>query len=198
MRATGTRTTSGTDRGEERNALLRESFEGEVLGCAMYDAMVASAVGNRKATLQLLHELERVTVEALEPLMSRYGVEADVDAVVGRGRHLADELMVHPWVEMWHEVVRLADKYLGVFTRLAELLDPDDARVGAQVVAHEKALIEFAGREIDGDADSVEPLRQYLQRYTCSATASAGNPGPRLVVRHSNTRRGKDHRARQP
>lgn len=148
-----------------RARLLRRAYEGEIIGCAMYDHMAKNPAYPKKDALHLLYTVERVTADALEPLISRYDVAVDEQSATREGHRLADELAGRPWKEMWAEVTRLADDYLADFRRLAAILEGDEAGIGIQVVEHEEALIAFARREIDDDPEALEPLRDYYRRY---------------------------------
>lgn len=149
-----------------RAALLRRAYEGEVIGCAMYQALMKTAADPNSAALQLLYDLERITADALRPLIRRHQVEVSETAATKEGRRLAQSLAARPWKEMWQETISLAEDYLTDFHRLVDALEDDEAAIGQQVLEHEEALIAFAHREIDGAPDATAPLHDYLQRYT--------------------------------
>jgi hypothetical protein len=148
-----------------RAALLRRAYEGEIIGCAMYDRMVDDPSYPNKEALQLLYVVERMTADALQPLIARYEVAVSEESATHEGHRLAATLAGRPWKEMWSEVIALADDYLSDFRRLADVLEGDEATIGAQVVEHEEALIAFARREIDDDPGALTPLRDYRRRY---------------------------------
>lgn len=154
-----------TDTAELRATLLRRAYEGETIGCAMYQAMIDDPSFTEKEALRRLYVIERVTADALKPLVDRYQVTVDEEAALAEGRRLAAGLHGSPWKQMWIEVTRLADDYLVDFKHLAEVLDGDDAAVGRQVVEHEEALLAFARAEVDDEPDAQAPLTDYLRRY---------------------------------
>lgn len=149
----------------QRAALLQRAFEGEIIGCALYDRMIGDPAYPKKDALELLYAIERMTADALEPLIVRYDVAVSEESATREGRQVAEALAGRPWKDMWTEVTRLADDYLTDFRCLADLLDGDEAAVGVQVVEHEEALIAFAHREIADDPDALAPLRDYRRRY---------------------------------
>ncbi|OBC15391.1 hypothetical protein A5784_02985 [Mycobacterium sp. 852013-50091_SCH5140682] len=153
------------DAASVREALLCRAYEGEIIGCAMYDRMVSDPAYPKKDALHLLYVVERITAEALEPLITRYHVAVDNESATREGHQLAAALSGQPWKDMWAKVIRLADDYLSDFRRLADVLDGDDAAVGRQVVEHEEALIAFANREIADALDPLAPLVEYQRRY---------------------------------
>lgn len=147
----------------ERNVLLQRAFEGEVIGSSMF-AYMGSATDddNRRTTLQMLEAVERTTAAALLPVLEKCGVTADEDGAAERGQRLAHDLIGQPWSEVWTVILPLARADLRNFQRLRDLLDAEDQDVGAQVIEHESALIDFAEREIAGTADATQRLDYYL------------------------------------
>ncbi len=110
--------------------------------------LIARHSSDHAEPLQLLYDIERLTADALVPLMQHYQVAVSDDAADQEGRRLGAELVTRPWKSMWNEVIRLADDYLSDFNRLPDVLDEPYAAVGRQVVEHEEALIAFAHLEI--------------------------------------------------
>lgn len=153
------------DATELRAKLLRRAYEGEIIGCAMYQAMIDDPTHADKEALRRLHVIERVTADALKPLLDRYEVTVCEDTATTKGRRLSASLRGSPWEQMWIEVIQLADDYLDDFKRLAEVLDGDEAAIGRQVIEHEEALIAFARAEVDGEPNASAPLDDYLRRY---------------------------------
>ncbi|OMB79430.1 hypothetical protein [Mycolicibacterium conceptionense] len=149
----------------ERAALLRRAYEGELIGCAMYQQMVDGRSHSNTEVLQLLYEIERITADALQPLIVRHALTVSEAEAEREGRRIADSLAGKPWKSMWAEVIQLADEYLTDFKRLTAVLEGEEAAVGRQVVEHEEALIEFAHGEIKGSADALAPLWAYHRRY---------------------------------
>ena len=75
-----------------RAALLRRAYEGEIIGCAMYEQMIADPSYTNTEALQLLYDIERVTADALKPLVIRYAVPVTEDEAEREGRRIADTL----------------------------------------------------------------------------------------------------------
>lgn len=154
----------------ERNVLLQRAFEGEVVGSSMFAHMgLATNDDNCRTTLQMLETVERTTAAALLPVLEKCGVTADQDGAAERGKLFAHDLSGRTWAEVWTEILPLARADLRDFQRLGDLLDEEDHGVGAQVVEHESALIDFAEREIAGTADATQRLRRYLALHRSSA-----------------------------
>ncbi|KUI31713.1 hypothetical protein [Mycobacterium sp. GA-2829] len=158
-----------------RAALLRRAYEGEIIGCAMYGEMLDGNAYPETTALRLLYDIERITADALAPLITRYGVPVSDDDAAREGRRLAATLAGRPWKEMWMDVIRLADDYLTDFRLLVDVLDGEEAAVGRQVVAHEEALIAFAHHEIDEAGDALAPLEDYRRRYAVNPPSLSVN-----------------------
>ncbi|KAA0084542.1 hypothetical protein CIW52_11110 [Mycolicibacterium sp. P9-64] len=158
-----------------RAGLLRRAYEGEIIGCAMYREMMSASNHPNSRALQLLYSIERVTADALKPMITRYEIAVAEDASVTEGIELGKRLVGRSWDDMWRETIRLAEDYLDDFNRLSEVLKSEDIALGVQVVEHEEALIAFARREIDGDPDATAPLEDYLRRYPPSAGSINAN-----------------------
>lgn len=154
-------------------ALLRRAYEGEIVGAAMYEELIARRISDHGQALKLLYDIERITANALAPLIEQFGIEVSVDRATEEGHQLGISLTDKPWKSMWTEVIRLADDYLGDFSRLAEILTGPHAAVGRQLVEHEEALLAYAHREIADDPDALAPLHHYLNRYR---SGLAGRP----------------------
>lgn len=150
---------------ERRNALLCRAYEGEIIGCAMYQELIARHSSDHAEPLQLLYDIERLTADALVPLIQHYQVAVSEEAADQEGRRLGAGLVTRPWKSMWNEVIRIADDYLRDFNRLPDVLDEPHAAVGRQVVEHEEALIAFAHLEIADNPEALLPRHDYLHRY---------------------------------
>jgi hypothetical protein len=154
---------------KSRDELLRISYEGELIGVALYTNLAAEAPPERQEPLVLLRDLEALTANAMEPLISEYGVIIDHDKARDDGNRLARQLAGVTWKQMWTDVTALADEYLAEFTALEKTLRDTHPAIGRQVVDHENALLEFARRELDDRDDSLEPLWNHMATYCAPA-----------------------------
>ncbi|MCV7257964.1 hypothetical protein [Mycobacterium shimoidei] len=150
---------------DEAVRLWVESYQGEVLGEAYFAGMakrVTDPVLREK--VDLLRCLERSTKELLEPVIKRLGVAAEPDqAILDAAGNVADV----EYLPMLQTFATAAAEYLGRYTRLRKLVEPSDAAIVDQLIAHELAFELFARRELAGDSDdSTEPIRA-LSHVTC-------------------------------
>jgi hypothetical protein len=150
---------------DEAVRLWVESYQGEVLG-ELYFAHVAKRFTDPalRAKIDLLTCLERSTKELLEPVIKRLGVDAEPDqATVDAVGKITDV----EYLPMLESSVGAAAQYLPRYTRLRSLVDPSDASIVDQLIAHELAFELFARRELAGENDtSTEPIHA-LSHVSC-------------------------------
>jgi hypothetical protein len=150
---------------DEAVRLWVESYQGEVLGEAYFAGMAERITDPAlREKIELLTCLERSTKELLEPVIKRLGVPAEPDqAVVDAAGNVTDV----EYLPMLKTFVAAAAEYLGRYTRLRSLVEPPDASIVDQLIAHELAFELFARRELAGEDDnSTEPIRA-LSHVTC-------------------------------
>lgn len=150
---------------DEAVRLWVESYQGEVLGEAYFAGMAKrNSDPALRDKIDLLTCLERSTKELLEPVIRRLGVPAEPDqAVVDAAGNVTDV----EYLPMLKNFVAAAAEYLGRYTRLRSLVEPSDASIVDQLIAHELAFEVFARREMAGENDnSTEPIRA-LSHVTC-------------------------------
>ncbi len=143
---------------DEAVRLWVESYQGEVLGEAYFAGMARHVTDPAlREKIELLTCLERSTKELLQPVISRLGVAAEPDqAVVDAAGNATDDVEYLP---MLKNFVAAAAEYLGRYTRLRSLVEPPDAPIVDQLIAHELAFELFARRELAGESDnSTEPI----------------------------------------
>jgi hypothetical protein len=97
-------------------------------------------------------------------VIDRLGIPAEPDqAIVDAAGNVTDV----EYLPMLESFVGAAAEYLGRYTRLRSLVEPSDASVVDQLIAHELAFELFARRELAGEHDtSTEPIRA-LSHVTC-------------------------------
>jgi hypothetical protein len=151
---------------DEAVRLWVESYQGEVLGEAYFAGMVERVTDPAvREKIEMLRCLERSTKELLEPVIRRLGVPAEPDeAMLNAAGNVTDDVEYLPMLKAF---VAAAAEYLGRYTRLRSLVEPPDAPIVDQLIAHELAFELFARRELAGENDnSTEPIRA-LSHVTC-------------------------------
>jgi hypothetical protein len=150
---------------DEAVRLWVESYQGEVLGEAYFAGMAERVTDPaQREKIDLLACLERSTKELLEPVIRRLGVPAEPDQAIVDAAGNATDVEYLPMLKTF---VAAAAEYLGRYTRLRSLVEPPDASIVDQLIAHELAFELFARRELAGENDnSTEPIRA-LSHVTC-------------------------------
>lgn len=150
---------------DEAVRLWVESYQGEVLGEAYFAGMAERNTDPAlREKIDMLRCLERCTKELLEPVIGRLGIPAEPDkAMIDAAGSVTDV----DYLPMLTSFVGAAAEYLGRYTRLRSLVQPSDASIVDQLIAHELAFELFARRELAGENDtSTEPIRA-LSHVTC-------------------------------
>ena len=154
-------------------ALLRQAYEGEIIGEAMYACLEKLAENERqRQACRLLAELEHVTADVLLPAVRRHGVSVDRDAAWAEGEAYTRRAAADGWVAYLKGVTPLAEQALVGMRRLHAMSDEQDRVATARLVAHEEAFMEFVDRELVGSPDSLEPLERFLADERLRSRAS--------------------------
>ena len=160
------RSASGLPSGAPHLAALQEFYQGEILGEAMFDAMLQSARDElQRYKIALMLQLETETKARLRPHLAAQGLPLQEDAQMRpRGEQFARELEQASWNEKMRALEQsLSQTWLPRYRELTAALPPSLRSIGESMVAHEEALLEMARREVGGESDrSDEPVRDLL------------------------------------
>ena len=155
-------------------ATLHEWYRGEVGGEALFLALdVAATDRNQAAKWRTLAALECATKQLLASAIMQLdgqlpASQPDPDLAPDRVAALAGQ----SWPELMHWLERIAADALEVMTREAGTLPAELATTGAWVLDHERALIDFARRELAGaTAHSLDCAQAMLARAVPGTTA---------------------------
>ena len=155
-------------------ATLHEWYRGEVGGEALFLALDVVATDREQgAKWRTLAALECATKQLLaSAIMQLDGQlptsQPDPDLAPERVAALAGK----SWPELMHWLERIAADALEVMTREAGTLPAELATTGAWVLDHERALIDFARRELAGaTANSLDCTQAMLARAAPGTTA---------------------------
>jgi hypothetical protein len=143
--------------------LLIEAYQGEVLGEALFAALAercggGNADADRRAKLDVLTRLERATKDAMRPALERRGIDTAPDAgVLETAARFADTAAAMQWRDLLASFEPTTKKYVEVYEGLGAA--GEDAQLVELLLRHERALAEFARRELGGDAaTSMQPI----------------------------------------
>ncbi len=144
---------------------LLKYFEEEVMGEAYFLGLSKHFDGpGESEKLVMLAEVERKAAEAVRPLLEKHGLKPRDDSVLhSLGEADAEHHLNHGWGELMTHMSVHYPRYIDDFEGLERMAPEDDRPILKILTYHEVATIDFANREIVGDPDSLEPIRQYLE-----------------------------------
>jgi hypothetical protein len=147
-------------------AALQEFYQGEILGEAMFDAMLQSArTESERYKIALMLQLETETKARLRPHLAALGLPLQEDPQMRpRGEQFARELQQATWNEKMRALEHsIGHIWLPRYRELTAALPAPLRAIGESMVAHEQALLEMVRRELAGEPDrSDEPVRSLL------------------------------------
>ena len=139
-------------------------YEEEVMGAAYFLGLAEHIGGDGvRGKFELLAAVERRAAASVRPLVDRYGLEPRGEAeLAALGRSHVARHQNLSWPAF---VAYMADRYpayIDDFEGLERMAPAGDRPALEVLTGHEVAVIDFAERELAGDADSVAPMREYL------------------------------------
>jgi len=147
-------------------AALDEFYQGEILGEAMFDAMLQSARDeSERYKIGLMLQLETETKARLRPILAGQGVSLQEDPQMRpRGAQFAHALAQARWEDKMRALEQsLSETWLPRYRALTATLPAPLRAIGESMIAHEQALLEMARRELGGESErSDQPVRDLL------------------------------------
>lgn len=133
---------------------LEEAFQGEVTWEALFRTMASLCDDPEQARkLRVLEQLERDTKEFLLLALREAGGAVDEDpAWVKEGETLGTSLAKSPWLDVMREWEKELRRFVEDFERAEALAPAGKESLLRHVTIHERALLDFATRELDGGA----------------------------------------------
>ncbi len=143
---------------------LLQYYEEEISGEAYFYAL-AEHLGEHDKTV-LLARVERIAANSVIPLLLKYGLrprEAAVLKQIGE-----DHAKLHSswnWTQFMQHVVVRYTGYVDDFLELEAIAPVEDLSHLKILTQHEIVAIEFAQKELANDAESTQPLINYLNAH---------------------------------
>lgn len=154
--------------------LLIEAYQGEVLGEALFTALAERCDDDdgRRAKVEVLVRLEASTKDALRPALERRDLDTAPDPeVLQTATTFADAASAMPWEQLLASFEPTTTKYVATYRALGDA--GEDPALVELLLAHERALAEFARRELAGDtATSTRPILDLPHVAAASTTAA--------------------------
>ena len=139
-------------------------YEEEVMGVDYFRGLADHIGGDGvREKLELLAVVERRAAAVTRPLVDRHGlVPRESQELAALGASQAARHQNLSWPEYLAYIVERFPAYLDDFDALERMAPQEDRPALRLLTDHEVAAIDFAERELAGDADSMAPLRAYL------------------------------------
>jgi dimethylamine/trimethylamine dehydrogenase len=143
---------------------LLDYYEEEVSAVTYFNGLAEHIDGGAaRGKLRLLAEVERRAADSVLPLLEKYGLTPRDAAVLDSlGATHIERHRHHSWVEFVRYMIARYPAYVDEFEALERMAPEEDLPALKVLTHHEVVTIEFAHKEIAGDADSLAPLREYL------------------------------------
>jgi hypothetical protein len=117
---------------------------------------------DHKEKLTLLAKVESHAANAIEPLLARHGLQPRPRQILTKSGRDQARATAADWPALLADMNQTYPGYLEDFRALETMAPaPDRDRLGF-LTEHEVAAIAFLAREVQGDANSVQPLNAYL------------------------------------
>ena len=146
-----------------------ERYQGEVYGEALFRALAEQETNEqRREKWRVLEQLERETKERIRPAVAELGATTEEDpARIKEGEDLAARLAAVPWGDLMKGFRSELERFVSEFEKAEALAPPGGVELLRDITRHEKALLEFSVREIEGhEAHSLEPVLALLREPT--------------------------------
>jgi hypothetical protein len=146
---------------------LQLFLEEEFMGGALFDALAGFHEGKPRQALQLMAEIERGVIAAMQPAIARHGMKlADPEGLYGEGRREAEAMRSMSWADFLIHVDEDYPAFLDEFEQLFRLAPEVDKADAQLLLDHEVALMNFAAAERNADPNSIEILTAFIRRVT--------------------------------
>jgi len=142
------------------------AYQGELIGESLYRELAnRSMVGDRKAKLHAIADVERHTHCKLKPIAERLGINVNEAQWMRVVERRLSELESMAWPDFIDKALRDWPPYIARFEALKQLAPAGDADTIKWLVDHEAALVAFARIEHDdmGSNASLRRLQTYLE-----------------------------------
>lgn len=151
----------------DQSEYLSELYQGEVLGEALFNKMLADLDNNRERyVVATMLQLETETKARLRQVVVRRGLDPTEESTQRTaGERVATQLASMNWLEKMQRLQQgVGDNYLPRYKEIAQTAAPEDAEIVGYMIEHETSLLDVVARELDGRVnDSVETVVAQLR-----------------------------------
>ncbi len=147
------------------------AYQGELIGETLYRELAnRSKIGDQKAKLYAIADVERQTSRRLKSIAERLGIDAGEAQWMRIVERRLSELESLTWPAFIERALRDWPPYIARFEALRQLAPAGDADSVQWLVHHEAALVAFARTERDamGSTASFRHLQTFLEEINAS------------------------------
>ncbi|HXS23440.1 MAG TPA: hypothetical protein VN719_04370 [Gemmatimonadales bacterium] len=157
---------------DHRDELLKNSWEGEVVGQSFFRALVEEMPSERPMW-ETLAELEGAMGGLVESVAVRHGLEIDRGALESTGISFAKSAPAGDRDALFKELLAVVAEFLKTYEELAGLLAGDEAWLGRELIAHEQALAFYVEQALAGEQGGDIKVLEFLGRHGSEIPAEA-------------------------
>jgi hypothetical protein len=134
---------------------LTEMYQGEILGEALLDKMLAFYDEPLKRyKIATMLQLETETVARLRPSMLELGLDlAETNESRALGIQAAESLQGLDWADLMVRLRDLVKPYVDRYHEIVTTAPPPYRAIAESMVVHEESLYRFTERELAGDSE---------------------------------------------
>jgi hypothetical protein len=150
---------------------IMAAYQGELIGERLYRELAnRSKVGDQKAKLHAIADVERQTSRRLKPIAERLGIDVPEAQWMRIVERRLGELESLAWPDFIERATRDWPPYIARFEALRQLAPAGDADSIHWLVQHEAALVAFARTESDamGSDASFRLLQRFLEEINAA------------------------------
>ena len=135
-------------------ACIRELYESEIFGEAVFAALVGSARNEREAYhIGSLLQLETETKARLRPFLMKHGISLDETMELPPMSDFVTGYLSLSWADFMKANVPVIQNFLTSFDEIVRIGPKEDFDVLQSMVAHESAILKWASLESEGEND---------------------------------------------
>lgn len=156
---------------DHRDELLKNSWEGEVVGQSFFRAL-AEEMPLERPMWETLADLEDTMGSLVESVAIRHGLAIDNETLESTGISFAKSAPADKDA-LFTELLAVVAEFLKTYEELAGLLEEDEAWLGRELVAHEQALAFYVEHALAGESGGDVKVIEFLARHGAEITAEA-------------------------
>lgn len=146
---------------------LKLYYEEEIMGEAYFTGLARYFhKPQQQEKLMLLSSIERCVADAVRPLLDRHGVTPRSDNELHAiGLEEVYRYKNAEWHDFVENILQTFPGYMDEFAALEAIAPKEDISLLEPFTSHEVAGIEFAKKDMLGDPESTQILKDYIRKF---------------------------------